>query len=75
MTTVVAANGGSAASGSLNATPAFTADTATTGNSQTSRAFTSAMHTATGSYASSTTVSWSGTTSNRSALVAVSLQP
>jgi len=75
MTVVVAGNGGTPATGTLTATPAFTAGTATTTSAQTSRVFTTAMHTAAGSYASSTTVSWSGTTSTRSGLVVASLQP
>jgi hypothetical protein len=75
MTTVVAGNGGSSATGTLTATPSFTAGTATTTNNHTSRTFTTAKHTAAGSYASSTAVTWSGTTSSRSGLVVVSLQP
>jgi hypothetical protein len=75
MTVVVAGNGGTPATGTLTASPSFTAGTATTTNGQTSRTFTTARHTAAGSYASSTTVSWSGTTSTRSGLVVVSLQP
>lgn len=75
MTTVVAGNGGTPATGTLSATPAFIAGTATTTNAQTSRTFTTAKHTATGSYASTTPVTWTGTTSNWSGLVAVSLQP
>ncbi|MBI5741060.1 MAG: putative Ig domain-containing protein [Nitrospirae bacterium] len=75
MTTVAAGNGGSSAAGSLSATPAFTAGTATTTNGHTSRTFTTARHTANGSYAGSTAVSWSGTTSNWSGLVVVSFQP
>jgi hypothetical protein len=74
MTVVVAGNGGTPATGTLTATPSFTAGTATTTNAQTSRTFT-AQHTAAGSYSSSTTVTWSGTTSSRSGLVVVSLQP
>jgi hypothetical protein len=75
MTIVVAGNGGSPAIGTLTATPAFAAGTATTTDAQTSRSFVTAGHAAAGSYPSSTTVSWSGTTSNRSGLVVVSLQP
>ena len=75
MTVVVAGNGGTPATGRLTATPSFTAGTATTSNSQTSRTFTTNRHTAAGSYASSTTVYWSGMTSSRSGLVVVSLQP
>lgn len=75
MTTVVAGNGGTPATGTLSATPAFTAGTATTTNAQTSRTFTTAKHTASGSYASTTPVTWSGTTSAWSGLVVVSLQP
>lgn len=75
MTVVVAGNGGTPATGTLTATPSFIADTATTTNAQTSRTFT-ATHTAGGgSYASSTAVTWSGTTSPWSGLVVVSLQP
>jgi len=72
---VVAGNGGTPATGTLSATPAFTAGTATTTNAQTSRTFTTAKHTAAGSYASTTPVTWSGTTSNWSGWGAVSLQP
>ena len=75
MTTVVSGNGGTPATGALTATPAFTAGTATTTNAQTSRTFTTSRHTAAGSYAGTTRVSWSGTTSTRSGLVVVSLQP
>jgi hypothetical protein len=75
MTTVVAGNGGTPATGTLSATPAFTPGPPTTSNGHTSRTFTTAKHTANGSYPSSTAVSWSGTTSNRSALAVVSLQP
>ncbi|HTF99374.1 MAG TPA: hypothetical protein VK654_02160, partial [Nitrospirota bacterium] len=75
MTTVVSGNGGSPATGSLSATPGFTAGTATTANNHTSNTFTTARHTAAGSYASSTALSWSGTTSAWSGLVVVSLQP
>lgn len=75
MTTVVAGNGGTPATGTLSTTPVFTAGVATTTNNQTSRAFTTAAHTASGSFASSTAVKWTGTTSSRSALVVVSMQP
>lgn len=75
MTTVVAGNGGTPATGALSATPTFTAGTATTTNAQTSRTFTTAKHTAAGSYANTTPVTWTGTTSAWSGLVAVSLQP
>ena len=75
MTVVVAGNGGTPATATLTATPSFTAGTATTSNAQTSRTFTTAQHTAAGSYSSSTRVTWSGTTSPRSGLVVVSLQP
>jgi len=75
MTTVVAGNGGTPATGTLSATPAFSAGTATTTNAQTSRTFTTAKHTAAGSYASTTPVTWTGTTSAWSGLVVVSLQP
>ena len=75
MTTVVAGNGGTPATGALSATPAFTAGTATTTKAQTSRNFTTAKHTASGSYASTTPVTWTGTTSAWSGLVIVSLQP
>lgn len=75
MTTVVAGNGGTPATGTLSATPAFTAGAAATTNAQTSRTFTTAKQSASGSYAGSTTVSWSGTTSSRSGLVVVSLRP
>ena len=63
MTLLVAGNGGVPATATLTATPSFTAGTATTSNAQTSRIFTTAQHTAAGSYSSSTRVSWSGTTS------------
>jgi hypothetical protein len=75
MTVVVAGNGGTPATGALTATPSFTAGTSTTSNAQTSRTFATAQHTAAGSYSSATTVTWSGTTSPRSGLVVVSLQP
>jgi cytoskeletal protein CcmA (bactofilin family) len=78
MTTVVAGNGGTPATGTLTATPAtpvFTADTAAINNAQTSRTYTTAAHTAAGSYASTSQVSWTGTTSAWSGVVAVSLQP
>ena len=75
MTTVVAGNGGTPATGALSATPSFTTGTATTTNAQTSRTFTTAKHMASGSYASSTQVNWTHTTSNWSGLVVVSLQP
>jgi len=75
MTTVVAGNGGTPATGALSATPAFTAGTATTTNAQTSRTFTTAKHTTAGSYAGSKAVTWSGTTSKWSGVVVVSLQP
>jgi hypothetical protein len=76
MTTVVAGNGGTPATGALTATPAFAAGIATTTNGHTSRTFTTAKHTAAGSYASSTAVTWSGNkTSAWSGLVVVSLQP
>jgi hypothetical protein len=75
MTTVVAGNGGTPATGTLSATPAFTAGTATTTNTQTSRTFTTAKHTAAGSYASTTPVTWTGTTGAMSGLAVVSLQP
>jgi hypothetical protein len=75
MTVVVAGNGGTPATGSLSATPGFTAGAATTTSGHTSRTFTTSTHTAAGSYASSTAAAWSGTTSARSGLVAVSLQP
>ncbi len=72
MTTVVAGNGGSNATGTLSG---FTAGTKVTTNGHTSNSFLSAKHTSAGSYASTTAVTWTGTTSNWSALVAVSLQP
>jgi hypothetical protein len=75
MTVVVAGNGGTPATGALSTTPPFTAGTATTTSAQTSRSFTTATHTASGNYAGTTAVSWSGTTSSRSGLVVVSLQP
>ncbi|HIJ86311.1 MAG TPA: S8 family serine peptidase [Desulfuromonadales bacterium] len=75
MTTVVSANGGTPATAALIATPAFIAGTGTTSNAQSSTSFTSARHAAAGSYAATTAVTWSGTTSSRSATVAVSLQP
>jgi hypothetical protein len=75
MTTVVSGNGGTPATGSLSATPSFTAGTATTTNGHTGRTFTTLKHTAAGSYTGTTSVSWSGTTSAWSGLVAVSLQP
>ncbi|HIJ86309.1 MAG TPA: S8 family serine peptidase [Desulfuromonadales bacterium] len=75
MTTVVSANGGTPATAALSATPAFTAGSVTTTNAQSSASFTSARHSAAGSYAATTAVTWSGTTSSRSATVAVSLQP
>lgn len=75
MTLVVAGNGGNKATGALTATPPFTAEKATQSNNQTSRPFVTAKHTAAGSYAASTAVTWSGTTNAWSALVAVSLQP
>lgn len=75
MTTVVAGNGGTLATATLGATPAFTVRTATTTNVQTSRTFVTVMHTASDSYVGSTAVTWSGTTSKWSGVVAVSLQP
>jgi hypothetical protein len=75
MTTVVSGNGGTPATGTLSATPAFVTGTATTTNAQTSKTFTTATNTTAGSYASTTPVTWSGTTSNMSGVVAVSLQP
>ncbi len=75
VTIVVAGNGGTPATGTLTATPSFSAGTATTTNAQTSRTFATATHTAAGSYSSSTAVTWSGTTSPRSGLVVVSMQP
>jgi len=74
MTVVVAGNGGSSATGTLSATPSFTAGTATKANSHTSQTFVTARHTANGSYSSTTKVSWSSG-STGSGLVAVSLQP
>ncbi|MFA7060541.1 MAG: carboxypeptidase regulatory-like domain-containing protein [Pedobacter sp.] len=75
MTTVVAGNGGTPATGTLSATPAFIAGTATTTNAQTSRTFITARHTAAGSYASATPMTWTGTASKWSGLAVVSLQP
>ena len=74
MTVVVAGNQGSPATGTLSATPAFTAGTAMTTDGHTSMTFTTAKHTSAGSYASNTTVPWSGSTGH-SGLVVVSLQP
>ncbi len=75
MTVVVSGNGGTPATGTLTAAPSFTAGAATTTDAQTSRTFTTAKHTAAGSYAGSTSVAWTGTTSAWSGLVVVSLQP
>lgn len=75
MTIVVSGNGGTPATGTLAAAPSFTAGAATTTDTQTSRTFTTAKHTAAGSYAGSTAVAWTGTTSAWSGLVVVSLQP
>lgn len=72
MTTVVAGNGGSNATGTLSG---FTAGTKVTSNGHTSNSFSTAKHTSAGSYASATAVSWTGTTSAWSGLVVVSLQP
>lgn len=75
MTTFVAGNGGTPASGLLSATLAFTAGTATATNAQISRTFTTAKYTAAGSYVSTTPATWTGMTSAWSGLVVVSLQP
>jgi hypothetical protein len=75
MTTVVAGNGGTPATSTLSATPAFTAGAVTTIDAQTSNTLTTAKHTANGSYSSNTAVNWSGTTNKWSGLVVVSLQP
>jgi hypothetical protein len=73
MTVVAAANGGTVA-GTLSATPAFTAGTAETTNGHVSMPFVTAKHTAGGSYASGTTVTFTGG-SSRSALVVATMQP
>jgi len=73
MTVVVAGNGGHF-SGTLNATPAFTAGSVTLSSLQASMPFTTATHTLSGTYPAATLVSWTGTTA-WSALVVVSLQP
>ncbi len=77
MTTAIAANGGSSATGAITATtPAFATFGTATKSTTSSNTFTIASaHTAAGSYASTTAVSWTGTTGKMSATVAVSLQP
>jgi hypothetical protein len=75
MTTVVAGNGGTPAIAALSTAPPFAPGTSTTSNTHTSQTFTTARHTAAGRYAANTAVNWTGTTSNRSATVVVSLQP
>jgi hypothetical protein len=69
MTVVVADNCGTPATGTLTATPSFTAGTATTTSAKTSRTFAIAKHTVAGSYANSSAVTWSGFTSPRSGLM------
>ena len=78
MTVVAGSNGGNTAAMSVGGTPSFAitaAATSTNGGGMSSAIGVTAEHTGTGSYASSTNVSFSGTTSTRSAVVAVSLAP
>jgi hypothetical protein len=74
MTTVVAANGGATATGTLSTTPAFTPGTVIQ-NVQSSNTFTTVAHIAAGSYVATTSVGWTGVTGIMSGTVAVSLQP
>lgn len=74
MTVVVAGNGGSA-TGTLIATPAFTEGPAIKGSLQTSRPFTTARHTLSGTYPAATSVNWTVASTAWSALVVASLQP
>jgi hypothetical protein len=76
ITTVVAANSGTSATGAITATtPAFSTVGTVVKSASSSNTFTTAVHTAAGSYAATTAVTWTGTTANGSATVAVSLQP
>jgi hypothetical protein len=76
MTTVVTGNNGTNASttSTLTTTPPFIAGVTTQSDGHTSTTFTTAKHTASGSYASTTKVSWAGN-GGQSGLVVVSLQP
>jgi predicted CxxxxCH...CXXCH cytochrome family protein len=77
VTFYAAQNGGTAATAALTGTPTLTTNTRTTQNAQqTTQLANSATHTAGGTYASGgISITWSGTTSNRSALVVGSLRP
>lgn len=74
MTTAVGANGGATAIGTMTASPTLTPGTVTQ-NVQSSNTWTSAAHTAAGSYATTTSNAWTGGTTKATGLVLVSLKP
>ncbi len=77
MTIVVSGNGGNVSIGNctLSTTPAFADASYSNANGHTSKSFTTTPHTATGSYAGSSAVTWGLGSVGYSALVVVSLQP
>ncbi|MEP7137168.1 MAG: MBG domain-containing protein, partial [Chloroflexota bacterium] len=75
LTFYVAANGGSNAAMTLPATFTQRLSTISSGHSSYAASITTAPHAANGNYAAATSVAFTGTTSNRSALVVASLRP